>query len=471
MAAPSIPTETRVPPHNLEAERAILGTFYLNDTAVVSVQSLLDAEDFYDPAHQAIFSAVIDLAEAKTPIDPMVLINEMDRRGLLEKVGGPAYLTGLEQYVISPGNVMHHARIVHEKSLLRKLIRTSAEIASQAYAEADEAHSLLTESERRIFEIIKQRQRGGFHAFGDVAQEVYSTVLHRSENRREVTGLATHYRGLDRLTGGFQRSDLIILAARPSMGKTSLALNVAARIAMSERMGPDGKTYHPGVGIFSLEMSAEQVIQRMICTEAKIPMDLVRKNMLDVRQVERFAQTGQEMLDLPIYINDTPGIDPTELRLQAQHLQTRDPNLAFIVVDYLQLMSVKRSRTESRQQEVSEISRSIKGLARDLNVPILALSQLSRGIESRRLHEREPRLSDLRESGAIEQDSDLVVFIHPVLGQDQRTESQGDGARLKPSVAEVELIVAKHRNGPQGRVEMLFRRDFTEFVEKAVVER
>lgn len=456
--------EYRVLPHNLDAERAILGTFYLNNDAVADVMAVIEPEDFYDPRNQEIFRTTIELAEKKKPIDPVVLTEELDRKGLLEKIGGIVYLSSLEQFVISPGNVMHHARIVHEKSLLRQLIRASAEITDDAYLERSEADILLNDSEKKIFDIIKGRRTSEYHAFGDVVQEVWADVLHRSENRQEVTGLSTNYKYLDQMTGGLQRSDLIILAARPSIGKTALALNIAAQVALSKRTAPDGAVYHPGVAVFSLEMSRQQVIQRMVCTRAKVPMELLRKNRMNARQVELFFAAAQEMRDLPIYVGDTPGLDPTELRLQAQQMQMRDPRLSLVIVDYLQLMSVKRKRSESRQQEVSEISRSMKALARDLDVPVIALSQLSRNIETRRGKDQKPKLSDLRESGAIEQDADMVWFIH----RDRQVERQAGDAEKKTAVTEAELIIGKQRNGPIGTIRLLFREDFTEFVELAV---
>jgi len=454
-------SKVRTPPHNLQAERAVLGTFYLNPNAVADVYAILQPEDFYDPRHQEIFRVVVDLFERNAPIDPMVLINEIGRLGRLEKIGGPAYLTGLQQYVVSPGNVLHHARIVREKSMLRQLLRVSAEIAENAYSEPEEAEELVRDSERRVFEILKESVGRQFSPFEKVVQEVYDDVARRSEYRQEVTGLPTHFRRLDSLTGGFQRSDLIILAARPSVGKTSLALNIAAQAAMGAHAAPDGGRQRPGVALFSLEMSESQVVQRMICTRALVSMDKLRKNVLSHQEVEKFKVAAQEMRDAPIFVNDTPGIDPVELRLQAQHLKMRCPNLALIVVDYLQLMSVRRRRMESRQQEVSEISRSLKSLARDLEVPVLALSQLSRGIESRRGADREPKLSDLRESGAIEQDGDVVMFIHR-----RATGVPESQAREEPNVV-ADLIIAKQRNGPLGRVGMVFRADFTQFAELA----
>jgi len=457
-------SQFRTLPHSLEAEQAVLGTFFLNNAAVTDVQALLSPEDFYDPRHQTLFQVIIDLSEKSEPIDPLVLINEMGRRDALEKVGGADYIAGLEQSVISPGNVMHHAGIVHEKSRLRRLIHATVEISDEAYSEQDEAQELLKVAEQKIFEIIKERRSGGFESFSDVANDVWNDVLHRSENRQEVTGVTTGYRLLDHLTGGFQRSDLLILAARPSVGKTSLALNFAVNAASKPHTDVDGVPFNPGVAIFSLEMSSPQVIQRMICTRAQIPMELLRKNKMNRRQIERFHQVTQEMQDLPIFVLDTPGIDPTELRLQAQHLKIREPNLSLIIIDYLQLMSFKGSRSENRQQEVSEISRSLKALARDLDVPVLALSQLSRGIESRPRAQSEPRLADLRESGAIEQDADVVFFVHRLTNPRDQTPDTSSSAA---SVTETNLIIGKQRNGPLGKIPLLFRSDFTEFVEMA----
>jgi replicative DNA helicase len=451
--------ETRTLPHNLEAEKAVLGTFFLNDKALLDVQSLLTPEDFYDPRHQDIYRVVLDLVEQDKPIDPVLLINELDRRGLLEKTGGPAYLTGLEQSVISPGNVRHHAELVREKSLLRRLIQITGEISDDAITERKETQEILEESEKRIFEILTGRVTNEFRSIGEEAHDVYREMERRAEARREVTGVTTGLSNLDRLTGGLQPSDLIILAARPSVGKTSLALNMAMAAAESGYMAAEGVEGPPGIGVFSLEMNRQQIIQRMVCGKAEIRMDLLRKNMLNENQMMQFGRTLDEMSNLAIYINDTPNMSPIEMRLHAQRLKARCPNLALIVVDYLQLMSGGSKRSESRQQEVSEISRALKGLARDLHVPVLALSQLSRGVESRRGADAKPRLSDLRESGAIEQDADVVMFLH-------RAEPRvTDGEKVgRAPIQVVDLIVAKQRNGPVGEAGLLFREEFTQFV-------
>jgi replicative DNA helicase len=457
---PPTPSDVRVPPHNLEAEKAVLGTFLLNDSAVADVQSLLEPADFYDPRHQEIFRTVLELAESSKPVDAVTLINELERKELLEKIGGPAYVTGLEQYVISPGNVLHHARIVHEKSLLRRLIRTATEISDEAYTESDNAQSLLESSEQKIFNILSGRGISEFRSIDEDAHEIFLDLARRAENRHEVTGITTGLEDLNTLTGGFHHSDLLILAARPSVGKTSLALNMAVAASSKLRvMGDGGKPRNPAVAVFSLEMNREQIIHRMVCTKAEIPMDLVRKNRLGEHQLERFQRELEEMRTLPIYINDTAGLDPTEVRLQAQRLKVRDPNLSLVIVDYLQLMSVKHGRIESRQQEVSQISRMMKALARDLDIPVLAISQLSRGIESRRGPEQRPRLSDLRESGALEQDADVVMFLHRIYRQDDAAREAEHG----PAVSLVDLIVAKQRNGPIGTCHLLFREDFTRF--------
>ncbi len=456
--APTV--DSRTQPHNLEAERAVLGTFLLREAALTEVQAILSPEDFYDPRHQEIFALLIEIQQRGEPIDPIVLVNEFSRRGDLEKVGGAAYLAALEQSVISPDNVGHHAQIVHEKSLLRKLIQASSAITEDAMTENKDTDALLKESEQRIFEILTGRATSEFRSIGEDASEVYQELEKASENRQDVTGVPTGLLDLDTMTGGLQPSDLVILAARPSVGKTSLALNIAAAAAHSHYKNHPGAEGPPGVAIFSLEMNRRQVITRMVCTKAGIPMELVRKNMLNANQLAKFAETLQDMSDLDVFINDTPGVSPVEMRLHAQRLKARCPNLSLIVVDYLQLMSgSSNNRSESRQQEVSEISRSLKALARDLNVPVLALSQLSRGIESRRGSEARPRLSDLRESGAIEQDADVVMFIHRINDREMEEMRQAGDA----SVLLVDLIIAKQRNGPVGTCHLVFREDITHF--------
>ncbi|HBF34918.1 TPA: replicative DNA helicase, partial [Candidatus Sumerlaeota bacterium] len=414
--------------------------------------------------HQEIYRVVLDLAADSKPIDPLTIVNELERKGVLEKVGGAAYVTGLEQYVISPGNVLHHAKIVHEKSLLRRLIRTSAEIAEDAYTESDDAKSLLQASEQKIFNILSGRSSAGeFRSIDEEASQVFLDVVHRAEKRDEVSGLPTGLSDLDKMTGGMHPSDLMILAARPSVGKTSLALNMAVSACRHKReFGDEFK--HPAAAVFSLEMSRDQLIQRLVCTEAEIPMDLLRKNMMSEKQLRKFQDGLTALRELPIYINDTAGLDPTELRLQAQRLKSRVPELSLIVIDYLQLMSIRHSNVENRQQEVSQISRMLKALARDLNVPVLALSQLSRGVESRTAKDAKPRLSDLRESGAIEQDADVVMFLHRVFRPEREA---GEERGNQPSVSQVDLIIAKQRNGPIGTCHLLFLEDYTHFVRMA----
>lgn len=447
-------------PHNLEAEKAVLGTFFLNERSVADVQAMLEPEDFYDPRHQEIYRTVLQQIEADKPIDFTLIINELERRGVLEKVGGPAYITSLEQAVISPGNVRHHAGIVHEKSLLRKLIAITGEISQDASYERKDTQDLLLEAEQKFFKILTGRVSSEFRSISEESIEVYNELVHRSENRQNVTGLTTGLPNVNQLLGGFQPSDLIILAARPSVGKTSLALNMALAAAESNHVNEPGVQGPPGVAIFSLEMSTRQVIHRLVCTKAQIRMDLLRKNMLNEAQLAKFGQTLEEMSGLNVFINDTANMNPMEMRLHAQRIKQRCPNLSLIIVDYLQLMSgSSKSSDQNRQQEVSEISRAMKGMARDLNVPVIALSQLSRGIESRRGADARPRLSDLRESGAIEQDADVVMFIHRTEERDTEKE-QNDS----PSVLLVDLIVAKQRNGPVGTAHLLFREDFTHFV-------
>lgn len=449
-------------PHHLEAEQAVLGTFFLNPGAVVDVQNVVSVEDFYDPRHRDIFKAVIHLVEGEERVDPMTVGNELNRQGVLDRVGGVAYIAALEDAVFSPGNVLHHAKIIHEKALLRRLIALSREVSEKALSESEDAQSLLEYSEDKIFQILSSRSVQDFVSLEDEHIQVFQNLLRRAENRQEVTGIPTGIARLDKMTGGLHPSDLVILAARPSVGKTSFALNLAVNAARNRRQMPDGAVRHPAVGIFSLEMSREQVIHRMVCTEAGIPMDLIRKNMLSEKQLSQFQQELEQMRELPLFINDTPGLDPTEMRLQALRLKARNPDLSMIIVDYLQLMAIKHNRPESRQQEVSQISRMLKALARDLNVPVVALSQLSRSVESRKGNDSRPRLADLRESGAIEQDADTVMFLHRLSRSTEDKNRPPDA----PRVSTVDLIIAKQRNGPIGDCPLVFLEDFTRFQQR-----
>ncbi|MFP4380861.1 MAG: replicative DNA helicase [Candidatus Sumerlaeia bacterium] len=452
--------EIQMAPHNVDAEKAVLGTLLLVNTSITDVQGKLDVADFYDPRNREIYNTILELVEDNKPIDNINLIDELNRKGMLDKCGGPGYIATLEQNVISPGNITHHADIVHEKALLRQLIQVSTEISQEAYTESDESENILKRSQDKLFNILTGRVQQEFRSIGDeAAHAIYLDVVRRMESKQEVTGLTTGIPVVDEKTGGLHPSDLLILAARPSVGKTSFALNIAADAAMKRRLDDNGNPYFPGVGIFSLEMSFEQIIQRMVCTQAQIPMDRIRKNNMDRGQVQEFKEWLEKMSQLPIYVNDTPGLDPTEMRLQAQRLKARDPNLSLIVVDYLQLMSIRHGRSESRQQEVSQISRMLKAMARDLNVPVLALSQLSRNIESRRGKDAEPRLSDLRESGAIEQDADVVMFLHRVW----RNEPDEEGVIHGPRMSIVDLVIAKQRNGPIGKCRLAFHEEFTRY--------
>jgi replicative DNA helicase len=452
--------DIRMAPHNLEAEKAVLGTLLLVESAFTDVQGILSVDDFHDLRHRAIYTAIEALVGLGRPLDVLSIHDELDRQGMLDRAGGLAYISGLEQSVISPGNVRHHAEIVREKSMLRQLIRVAGEVSDEAYTEAEDSQNLLKSTQDKLFNLLSGRVQNEFRSIGEEAvQNIYRDVIRRSESRHETTGITTGIKVVDDLTGGLHPSDLIILAARPSVGKTSFALNIAVSAANHCRVNERGEQYNPAVGIFSLEMSFEQVIQRIVCTQAQIPMDLIRKNTISRSQIEDFKQELEQMALLPIYVNDTPGMDPTELRLQAQRLKSRDSRLSLIIIDYMQLMSVKHGRVESRQQEVSQISRMLKALARDLDVPVVALSQLSRNIESRRGKDQTPRLSDLRESGSIEQDADVVMFLHRLW----RNEPQAGEKIQGPRMSIVDLVVAKQRNGPIGTCHLAFREDITRY--------
>ena len=449
--------DARVKPRNTDAEQAVLGSMFMKDAAIVDVAATLSEDDFYDPRNQAIYRVMLSTHEAGRPIDPMVVINELDRLGILEKSGGPAYVTGTLDYVITPENVLYHAEIVKEKSQLRSTIDVAEHISEEAIKETDESEVILQKAEAQIFSLMSVSDKGEFRRISEDTEEVREEVFERIKNKGKMTGVTSGIRGIDDLTGGWQKSDLIILAARPSVGKTSMALNMAVAAAKSSHKASVDVAGSPAVAIFSLEMSRNQLIQRLACTEARIRGDHLRRNMLSDSDVVKFSKELTRMNDLEIHINDSSSLTPAQLRMHSRRVKTKCPNLSLIIVDYLQLMSSDR-RIDNRQQEVSEISRALKGVARDLNVPVIALSQLSRNIESRKGEEARPRLSDLRESGAIEQDADVVSFIHRSMDRDEDSASNPG-----ESVLLTELIICKQRNGPVGSVDMLFNESYTLF--------
>jgi replicative DNA helicase len=429
-------------PHSAESERAILGAIILDNALVNQAIELLKPDDFYIRAHQFVFRAMIALSERGAEINPILLGEELRREGVLEQVGGIAFVSELTYGLPHFNNVAAYAKMVRGKSLLRQLVRVANKVTSEALEEEDEPELILDHAEQMIFALADERTRQGFAHVKPVADQLLEKVQEMAGRSAMLTGLTTGFTELDTMTSGLQPSDLIIVAARPSMGKTSLCLTLAQNAAVQA-----GAV----VGVFSLEMSKESLVMRMLCSEGRVDAHRFRSGFLSRDEWARLAGALGTLAETKIFIDDTPGISVLEMRAKARRLAAEQKRLDLIVVDYLQLMSGSSRRSESRQQEVSQISRELKGLAKELNVPLVALSQLSRAPESRTDHR--PQLADLRESGAIEQDADVVAFIYR---EEQYT-------RTEENAGLAELIIAKQRNGPTGTVKLAFLKEFTRF--------
>jgi len=431
----------RIPPHNLEAEQAVLGAILLENDAIAAAMEHVTPDDFYRAAHQRIFEAMVQLFEESEPVDLVTLSTRLKDQGLLEEVGGIGYLTELANSVPTAANVGYYARIIEEKAMLRRLIRTATQIAASGYAAAEDVRELISEAERRILEISNRRGEG-FVPIRDVLMDVFERVEFLYNNKGGITGIPSGYPDLDRLTSGFQKSDLIIVAARPSVGKTAFALNVAQNVAVRAR---------ETVAIFSLEMSAAQLVQRMICAEANVDANRMRTGRLEGDDWEKLTMAIGTLSEAAIYIDDSPVLTTADIRAKCRRLK-QERGLGLIVIDYLQLIHGRSRHADNRQQEVSEISRSLKQIARELEVPVIALSQLSRSVEQRQ--DKRPLMSDLRESGSIEQDADIVAFLY----RDDYYNQDSDKKNI------IEVIIAKQRNGPVGTVELVFLKHFNKFV-------
>jgi replicative DNA helicase len=432
----------RVPPQNIEAEEAVIGSMLIEQSAVITALEMLTAEDFYKETHRIIFKAMTEIADRMEPVDLVTLSDTLRAQGVLEQIGGAAELARLANFVPTAANVEYYAKIVAEKAVLRRLIGAATQIASTAYGSQYDVDEILDMAEETIFSISQGRSHQGYVQLKDVLVETMEKLEYLASNRGEVIGLPSGLSDLDSLTLGFQPSDLIILAARPSVGKTSLGLNIARNAAIKT-----GST----VIIFSLEMSREQVAQRLLCSEAAINSQKLRSGFISGDDEWRRLSIALGRLgEAKIFIDDTPGVSVMELRAKARRIKA-EHGLGLIVIDYLQLM--RGRKLENRQQEISEISRSLKGLARELDVPVIAMSQLSRAVEQRQ--DRRPMLSDLRESGAIEQDADVVMFLYtdPELEQNNA----------------IELIIAKQRNGPTGSIKLFFLREVCRFGDLDVI--
>jgi len=437
------PSSPKVPPHSLEAEAAVLGGILLDNTALDRVAEHLIAEDFYREAHRKIFRAATELSQRSEPIDLLTLTEALKTRGELPEVGGAGYVSELADRAMSTANIQFHARIVREKAILRGLIATASEIVARGYEARDEVTRFVDEAEQAIYQIAEKKTRASFTRVGDMITDTFRQIEQLYERKEMVTGVATGFTDLDRMTAGLQPSDLIIVAGRPSMGKTSFCLNIAEHVAIEKGIG---------VAVFSLEMSKEQLVLRMLCSQARVDLSKVRTGYLAQKDFPRLAEAAGRIHDAPIYVDDTPALSALELRAKARRLKRmKEANLGLVIVDYLQLMRGSSSRDESREQEISQISGGLKALAKELRLPVIALSQLNRQVEGR--NPPKPRMADLRESGAIEQDADVIAFIYRDEVYNQQSRDQGIA----------EILVAKQRNGPIGDVRVSFRSEYTRF--------
>jgi replicative DNA helicase len=434
----------RTLPHDLDAEKSVLGAILINNQAFNQAAEVIDAEDFYRDAHRRIFEKMVGLTDRGNPVDLLTLKDELGRSGDLDEVGGPAYISALTDGVPRSANVEYYAKIVKEKSTLRRLIQSASDVLGRAYEAEQDADVLLDEAERAIFQIAEHRLRSGFVPVSELVQSGYQLIEQLQEHRGLVTGVPSGFVDLDEMTSGFQKADLVIVAARPSMGKTSFVLNIAMHCGVEA-----GKS----IGIFSLEMSKEQLFMRMLTSEARVDAHRFRGGFLGEQDYARLVDAFARMHDAKVFIDDTPSVGILEMRAKSRRLKL-EHGLDLLVVDYLQLMQ-GRGRFENRQQELASISRALKILAKELNVPILALSQLSRAPEARGDHR--PQLSDLRESGALEQDADVVLFIF-------REEMYSPEGERSPEVeGTAEIIIGKQRNGPTGTVRLAFLKQYTRF--------
>ena len=432
----------RLPPQNLEAEVSVLGGVLLDNEALNRVLEVMKEGDFYRESHRKIFSAILDLYEKSEPVDLITLTEALKKRDALEAVGGVEYLNSLVNSVPTAANISYYAKIVKEKAILRKLINRSTDIISQVYGVSGDVDDFLDQAERSIFEISEDRVRPSFYSLKEIIKSSFKTIERLYEKRQLITGVPTGFTKLDELTSGLQPSDLIIIAGRPSMGKTALALDIAAHAAV------EGGT--PSA-IFSLEMAKEQLALRMLCSEAKVDAHRLRGGFLSESDWPKLTRAAGSLSEAPIFIDDTPGLTALEMRAKSRRLKA-EHNLGLVVVDYLQLMR-GRADSDTREQEISDISRSLKALAKELTVPVIALSQLNRRVEER--GDKRPQLSDLRESGAIEQDADVIIFLY----RDEVYNKSEDN----PNKGKAEIIIGKQRNGPTDKFELTFLDKFTCF--------
>ena len=443
-----------LPPQNIEAEQAVLGAVFLSPDALADAMEFVEAKDFYRRAHQLLFQAMIDLNDDGEAIDVLTVNNRLEMNNQLDDVGGVAYIAELASSVPTAANVGYYDKLVAEKAVLRRVIAEATNIITQAKEQDEPVADILESAERQIMEVAENRTQSGFKEISKVLTDSLDEIDKLSQQDEDITGLATGYKDFDHMTAGLQPDNLIILAARPAVGKTAFALNIAQNIGTST-----DKT----IALFSLEMSAESLVNRMLCAEGSISANHLRTGQLDEQEWANLIVAVGALSKTSIYIDDTPGIKMSEIRAKSRRLAKEKGDLGLIVIDYLQL--IEGSNKESRQQEVSEISRQLKKLSKELSVPIIALSQLSRGVEQRQ--DKRPVLSDIRESGSIEQDADIVAFLYRddyyerADGDDDDTDN--DGQPENQDVGEVELIIEKNRAGARGTVKLLFIKSYNKF--------
>ncbi len=441
---------SKIPPHSLEAERAVLGAILLERESLPKALEILKPADFYKEGHRKIFAAMIGLFERSEPVDLLTLTEELRRGGTLDEVGGPAALAALVEEAATAAHLTSYAAIVREKSLLRDLIRISTEIVGQSYEGKEDVDSLLDQAEQQIFQLSERRMQGTAVQIRSILKETFEYIERLYERKEHVTGLPTGFQKLDQMTSGLQPSDFVLVAGRPSMGKTALALNIAKYAGIELKKC---------VLVLSLEMSREQVVQRLLCAEARVDSHRVRTGYLEPRDWPRLTNAAGRLAEAPIFIDDTAGLTVLEARAKARRMKA-EHGLDLVLIDYIQLMR-GRGSVENRQQEISEISRALKAMSKELRVPVVGLSQLSRAVETRPTREHRPQLSDLRESGALEQDADLIIFLY----RPERYKEQSELSPEQQNLAEV--IVGKQRNGPTGTVHLTFIPEYASFENRA----
>ena len=443
------------PPHSDEAERAVLGGIFLNADTLPDAQEYVTADDFYKKAHRLLFQAMTDLQDNGTAIDTVTVSDYLDNHNNLDDIGGVGYITDLVAATPIASNVVYYAKIVQQKSTLRKLISTAQNIASRSYTEQDDVEGLVEDAERQIMDVSENRNQAGFKQIKDVLNQAMAQIDQLYQNDQAITGLPTGFRDLDKITTGLHEDEMIILAARPAVGNTAFAVNIAPNVGtITDKSG----------AIFSLEMGAEQLVNRMLCSEGSIDANHLRTGQLNEEEWQNLIIAMGSLSKAKIYMDDTPGIRMAEIRAKCRRLAREQGDLGLIIIDYLQL--IEGSGQENRQQEVSAVSRQLKKLAKELHVPVIALSQLSRGVDQRQ--DKRPVLSDIRESGSIEQDADIVAFLYRDdyyrdAEGDEDDDDQGGNDDGDDNVGEVEVIIEKNRSGPRGTVKLLFVKSYNKF--------